>query len=219
MSAATLATLVYEDGKASELPTEQSQMTYYCRKAKLNDGRSLADVFESARFVAIPLEQSREETVDIDPPQAIEPPDTCFYPAGVVIAIKAKITARMGRAILGNAMIDPGLISFPVIYTDAVTGEATRFNIGELPLGVKRVSVGKFYFSYHPPKYYYCDRIIGDIVRWHLIESFQNGEMVAATFTQNIKRSPSFIPVSDKTTLNRLQRRLEDYRQRSAKIG
>ena len=84
---------------------------------------------------------------------------------------------------------------------------------------MKRVSVGKFYFSYHPLKYYYCDRITGNLVHWDLIESFQNGDLISATIRQDIKWSPKFIPVTDKTILARLQRRLSDYRQRSGKAG
>lgn len=79
-------------------------------------------------------------------------------------------------------MIDPGLVSAPVVYTNAVTGENFRYHVGELPLGVERVSVGQYYFAYHPLRYYYCDRIIGTQVHWNLVESFQNGDLVSATF-------------------------------------
>lgn len=65
--------------------------------------------------------------------------------------------------------------------------------------------------------YYYCDSIQGDLVRWHLIESFQNGEKITATMTQEIKYSPQYIPVADKKILNRLQRRLDDYLKLSTK--
>jgi hypothetical protein len=63
-------------------------------------------------------------------------------------------------------------------------GETSRFAIDQLPLGVKRVSVGRFYFIPHPLMYYYFAAIQGEKVHWHLIESFQSGEKLTATLTQ-----------------------------------
>lgn len=59
--------------------------------------------------------------------------------------------------------------------------------------------------------YYYCADIQNDLVRWYLIENFQNGEKISATMTQHAKYSTYYIPVSDKKVLGRLRRRLDDY--------
>lgn len=213
------ATLVYMDGKKFDLPNEQSQMTYYIKKTKLQDGRTLDDVIRQGPFDEPELGERRCNEIRFDPPQHIDPPDDYFFPPGILISIECVITGRMGRPLGGNTLIDPNTFMSPVIYTNVITGESNRFAIDQLPLGSKRVSVGRFYFISHPLMYYYCDAIQGDKVRWHLIESFQNGEMVNATLTQDIKRSPHYIPVSDKKIINRLQRRLEDYLKASERKG
>ncbi len=211
-------TLVYAAGTEAELPSDPSQMTYYCGKTKLQDGRSLSQLVETAPRADIELNKSRDELIHLDPPQRIEPPDTHFFPRGDVTGIKTTVTGRLGRPIRGNVRIDPGLFTYPVVYTNVVTGEAVRFNHGQLPLGGGHVSPGNFYFSYHPLNYFYCQRIQGDRVTWHLVESFQNGEKVTGTFTQRTQYSKYYIPVSDKKTLKRLKARLEEYRQRNASI-
>jgi hypothetical protein len=211
------ATLVYADGKEIEIPSEPSQMNYYGQQTKMPDGSSLSDLIESAPLAPVELGQSRKETIRVDPPQRIEPPDTHFFPSGVITAVKCTMSGRQGVPIRGNTRVDPNLFAHPVICTNVLAGETSRFAIDQLPLGVRRVSPGKFYFIYHPLNYYYCDRIQSDQVRWHLVESFQNGQKLTGTFTQNIKHSTSYIPVSDKVVLKRLQLRLEEYLQRAAK--
>jgi hypothetical protein len=136
---------------------------------------------------------------------------------GIVSAIDCTVTGRNGRPMLGNLLVDPNLVTLPILYKNAVTGETSRFSIGQLSLGVKCVSVGSFYFVYHPLMYYYCDAIQGDEVRWHLIESFQHGEIIRATFTQQVKDCTYFIAVSDREILNRLRGRLDEYLQLSSK--
>jgi hypothetical protein len=74
------------------------------------------------------------------------------------------------------------------------------------------VSVRNFYFIMHPLiYYYYCDAIIGKEVRWHIVESFQNGNLIQATMTQRIEYSSHYIPVRDKKILDRLRARLRHY--------
>ena len=111
----------------------------------------------------------------------------------------------------GNTLVDPNAFTLAAIYTNVVTDETISFPIDQLPLGVKRVSAGSFYFILNPLIYYYCDVIQGDKVRWHLIESFQNGEKLTGTIIQDIKYSSYYIPISNKEILQRLQRRLDDF--------
>jgi hypothetical protein len=123
----------------------------------------------------------------------------------------------MARPLRGNTLVEPSAFTLPIVYTNVLTGEESRFSIDELPLGTSRVSAGEFYFISHPLIYYYCESIKGTLVTWHIVESFQSGKLFRATMTQEIKYSPHYIPVSDKKILNRLQGRLEDYRRLRAK--
>jgi hypothetical protein len=206
------ATLIYADGKRFDVPDEQSQMNYYMNRTTLQDGRALLELIHQASLGHdVRLGESRRCEIRLDPPQRIEPPDDYFFPPGILISLEYIVIGRQGRPIKGNVLVDPNTFMLPVIYTNVITGETSRFTIDQLPLGAMRVSAGDFYFIPYPLMYYHCAAIQGNTVRWHLIESFQNGEKVTATFTQDIKFSPYYIPVSDKKILNRLQRRLDDY--------
>ena len=128
--------------------------------------------------------------------------------------MRFNVTGRHARPIEGNIKIDPSVFRSPVVYTNVITGEETRFALEVLPLGFDRVSPGKFYFTFHPLAYFYCDAIKSNLIHWILVEMFQTGDMVQATLTQELKYSRHYIPVTDKKNLNRLQARLDDYRSR-----
>jgi hypothetical protein len=210
------ASLRYEDGEEFEMPSEASQMTYYVRQTKLEDGRTLEDLVLAAPFLnKVALDQSLSEVLTLDPPQGIKPPDSFFFPPGIITAIHCHITGRNAREIHGNTAIEPTLFTMPVVYTNVLTGENERFSLDLLPIGVARVSVGQFYFSYHPLKYYYCDAIRRHSVRWYLVESFQTGDLLQAEMTQNIKYSHHYIPVTDAKIINRLQARLQQMKTAS----
>jgi hypothetical protein len=206
------ATLIYDDGREITLPDEHSQMTYYCEKTKLTDGRSLADVLRVASNVE--LDQVQTEEIPIRPMQRIQPPDGFFFPTGVVRAVRCTVKGKKGIPIKGNVKVDASSFTYDVIYTNVLTGEVTSFEAGSLPLGAKRVSPGRFYFICHPLIYYYCDAITGDKIRWFLVESFQSGDLLQAVLTQSVKYSPHYIPVTDKKTINRLSARLDIMKKR-----
>ncbi|MCB9947264.1 MAG: restriction endonuclease [Rhodospirillaceae bacterium] len=205
------AVLVYDDGRQFEVPNEPSQMQYYANKSMLGDGRTLNDLIMQIPFGPVTLGRTSHELFHVRPPLSIKPPDDYFYPPGVLVSVECTVTGREAYVIEGNARIEPSTFTCPVVYTSVITGEASKFDIEQLPLGAKRVLVGHFYFGVHPLRYYYCAAISSHTVEWLLIESFQNGEKFTASYTQDIKYSPWYIPVSDKKIISRLQLRLENY--------
>jgi hypothetical protein len=207
-------TLIYADGARHDVPTERSQMNYYCINSSLSDGRSLWKFVESVPLPEVALDETLEEQVTLESALNVTPPDTYFFPAGELKAVVLKISGKMGRPMLGNIKIDPNLFAAPVVYTNAITGEETRFDLDSLPLGFSRVSPGNFYFTVHPLAYFYCDAIKGSLVHWVLVETFQNGDLMQAMTKQEVKYSPYYIPVTDRKVLGRLQARLEQYRRR-----
>ncbi|MCW5690805.1 MAG: restriction endonuclease [Pseudolabrys sp.] len=211
--------LRYTDGKTYNLPDEQSQAQYYMGKTKADDGRSLHELLSSAAFAAPALDETRPETLSLNPPIAITPPDEYFFPRGSLVAIEFKAVGRMGKPIRGNVRVDPNLFTLPVVYTNMLSGESFEFPLESLPIGEKRVSPGEFYCGYHPLAYYYCVGIQNDTVTWKVVESFQSGELVRAQTKQHVKYSCHYLPVTDKKLLNRLQSRLEDYDRLSAQPG
>jgi hypothetical protein len=90
-------------------------MNYYSRKTKLRDGRSLHDVFQAAPFEPVELNKSTTHKIRIEPPQSLEPPDLYFFPVGVLSAIGCTVTGRNGRPIRGNTLVDPNLVTLPVV--------------------------------------------------------------------------------------------------------
>lgn len=205
-------TLVYHpSGKKFEIPDEPSQMTYYVCKTRLEDGRTLNQLIERHQLPAAPLGGSLSKTIVLRPPQSLTPPDDYHYPAGTVTHVELLVVGREARIVRGNTRFESGLFTSPILYTNVRSGKEMRFPLDTLPLGHATVSPGNFYFTPNPLMYYYCDSIVSRTVRWHVVESFQLAQMVRGTFTQNVRESWRYIPVSDKRIAARLQRRLGDY--------
>lgn len=209
--------LVYASGKRARLPSEPSQMVYYVSNTTLQDGRTLDALLQEKPVFEIDLEETRKEKITIKPPQKINPPDDYFFPRGVLKAVEWTITGRMARQISGNTLIDPGNFTSPVIYKNVITGEEIQMTMDQIPLGGGVVEKGKFYFQPHPLNYFYCDGIEGNTVRWKLVESFQSGVLTTCEVKQDMKYARHFIPVTDKTIVSRLKKRLRDFDERQRK--
>lgn len=146
-----------------------------------------------------------------DPPLKVIPPDSYFFPEGVLGGLRLTIAGRMSRPLLGNVQIEPSSFRCPVVYTNVLTGETSRYTLDQLPVNMGSVVPGQFYFMLHPLRYYYCDGRQGGLIRWHLIESFQNGQLIRGTFTQETQYGAYYIPVRDRAIIRRLEGRLRDY--------
>ena len=87
--------------------------------------------------------------------------------------------------------------------------------LGDLPLGFDSpVQQGQFYELPSMFNRYYCERIEDDLVTWTLLESYQHGHLVQATFTQKIKYSSHYVQVADSRTLDRLRQMLARLKSR-----
>lgn len=73
------------------------------------------------------------------------------------------------------------------------------------------IEIGKFCMSPKLNCFYYCDRIEGEKIRWILVESYQHGELVRATLTQDARYSGQFIEVTDQKKIRHLKKLLQDY--------
>lgn len=203
--------LLFADGGAFELPSEASQMTYYAEKTILSDGRTLGELMMSVPGWAPALDETRQEEIEVDPPLRVEPPDGYYFPPGTLRRLVLTIAGRMSRPLSGNVKIESSSFRCPVVYTNVLTGESRRYTLDQLPLNTGSVAPGHFYFQLHPLRYFYCDSKTGSLIRWHLIESFQGGQMIRSTYTQQSIYGAFYIPVRDKAILRRLEGRLRDY--------
>jgi hypothetical protein len=208
--------LIYTDGSRASLPSERSQMSYYAARTRFADGSSLKELIDTRPINKIAEGQYVKKTVRLRPSRKIAPPDEYFFPAGKVRAVEWAIVGRIGRSMQGNALVDPGMFTSPVVYSNVITGETFRFQINQLPLNFEDIRVGEFYQLEHPLRYYYCEGISDEIVRWLLVESFQIDQFVQIAFTQKIEYGRHMIPVRHGPTLARLRRRLSDLQKQMA---
>lgn len=209
VTAIVSAALLYADGSVHRIPSDPSQMTYYMGKTRLQDGRLLDAVVRNGQLPHPGIKQKMLHRISVQPSQSITPPDEYFFPAGHIVGIDCTLEGNYGRPLRGNVMIDPGLFTAPVVYTNAFTGEAKSFPIHMLPLGEKRVTQGRFYFIDHPLRYFYCAAVRGRQVSWKLVEAFQNGELFRVNFRQDVKYSCFYIPVANSKITKRLKVRLK----------
>lgn len=80
-----------------------------------------------------------------------------------------------------------------------------------------KLEQGKFYSIPHLHNHYYCESIKKDCVHFILIESYQFGMLLQTKFVQNTKYSYSYIEVTDKGHLIRLNKMLKDFYKLKAK--
>jgi hypothetical protein len=122
----------------------------------------------------------------------------------------------MARAkiVSGPVMFDPYLLTRDVKVINISSGEQQIFTQYDLQLGFDTVlEAGKFYENPNLAIYYYCDYIRGGVATWYVIESYQLGQLVQATFTQETKYARYYVEVTDQGVLHRLQRRLSRFRE------
>lgn len=203
--------VIYANGKAAEIPSEQSQMNYYMPRTKIRGGRSLMELVEEQPVWDLVEGQRLKFSKTFLPATKMTPPDDYFFPAGRIKRAEWEIMGTNARMIRGNIKVDPGLFASTVVYTNVLTGESLEFPRDKLPLGDGEVEIGAFYFIYHPLIYYRCDAIEGSLVRWTMVESFQAGDLARARFTQEIEWARSYIRVTDPLIIERLKKRLSDY--------
>jgi hypothetical protein len=70
-------------------------------------------------------------------------------------------------------------------------------------------SRGKFYEQPRFGNFYFCQKIKGNIATIFLVESFQMGELWQVEFTQETQYARFYLLVSDRRTIERLQKRFD----------
>lgn len=171
----------------------------------------LGDLMQSKLIRPPALGKVREEVIALDEPVSIVPPDEYYFRAGLLVRLDMRVVGRMGRCLSGNVGIEPTTFHSPVIYRNELTGECTSYATAQLPLNTEPVAPGRFYFQQYPLRYYHCGGIEQGLVTWELIESFQCGQLIRSTFTQEVAYGAFYVPVSDRSDVQRLKRRLSDY--------
>jgi len=123
-------------------------------------------------------------------------------------------------------IVEAFLPNGPILDTHILEGMATSYELlneaggiehtarlSELSLGFDTVPTPeKFYAIPRLHNYYYCDSIVGNTVTWVLVESYQHGDLLQATLTQDIKYAQHYIEVTDNKRVERLRKMLANYK-------
>ena len=195
-------------------------MDYYTKHILLRTGDSQSTLQSVVNELSVRLDRGQMgeyKVTKIDCPEGtiVVGPDDGEIPLRPVthIHVTAGLTSTK-TLIKGDTQFDQSLLVPNIEVTDLMTGEQRTFNPAEVGLGVNTVlEPGKFYENPWLGMFYQCASIRGNVAEFHLVEWFQLGELLCATFTQDVKYSFYFVPVSDPKVTARLQRRLEKYLQ------
>jgi len=126
----------------------------------------------------------------------------------------AFVEAIVPKVPLADTHVMAGLSSRVDLH-DAKGKLVHSMRMGEVPLGFDTsVTPGEFYELPHLFNRYHCDKIEGDLVTWTLLESYQHGHLVQATFTQKLQFAKYYIPVTDSKIRRRLESMLSRLRGR-----
>lgn len=89
-------------------------------------------------------------------------------------------------------------------------------SMSDLSIGFNtELKPSNFYFSPGIGYYYYCDKIIDDLVHFVLVESYQHGRLIQAKYTQKKEWSKKYVEVTDKKKLAFLRKLLQPLMERS----
>jgi hypothetical protein len=114
--------------------------------------------------------------------------------------------------------VDPYLFVPDVKIRNVITGQQQSFSQDRLAMGVNNAFVvGQFYEQPQVAMYYFCESIVGELAHLYLVESFQHGRLIQAKLEMEMKYADRYVPVTDRSVLQRLQRRLNALKGGSAR--
>jgi hypothetical protein len=137
---------------------------------------------------------------------------------GEIEAISIQFKCKLVQAFIAKQpMLDIHIlegISTKYELTDEKGHVLHAINSSDLKLGFDtKIAPGKFYSNPKLHMYYYCASVDNNnLITWILIESYQHGNLIQATFTQEAKYGHYYVEVDEPKKLDQLKRLLADYR-------
>lgn len=211
-------TLEFADGAKKILPARGNVLTYYVNHTTLYcSGKtvSLDSVIDGYLLPTGRIVPDGEHIVPVPKGTVVTGPQDGMIPLKELAGIRIQTLMTKARALHGPNMIDPSFLLPDVNVQNVNTGEVKTFKYRDLALGIDNAFVpGKFYEAPGLGYFYFCERVRGDgIAEIWMVESFQHGQLLQAKLTMDAKYGNLYIPVTDKSTLERLQRRLDRLKQ------
>ena len=99
-----------------------------------------------------------------------------------------------------------------VILKNTLSDDVTEIPFKDINHGFDtQLREGAFYHSINLGFNYYCEKIVGDLVHWILLESYQHGRKLDVKFTATIGNSKGYVEITDKIQLQRLKKYLKKF--------
>jgi hypothetical protein len=146
-------------------------------------------------------------TVEL-PPDTVTGPDDGEIPLKPLERIHIRAGITKATVLDGPVKLDPYLFAPDVKVQDLATVKEEIYSQDRLRFDVNNTFVPGQFYELPQLAMYFCKSIQGDVAHLSLIESFQHGQLIQGEFQQETKYSESYVPVTPKATIERLQRRL-----------
>jgi len=214
--------LEYTDGEKKLLPEEAHAMTYYVEHVVLQCGSESATLnamvqAHSPGFVGGEIDAYKDHVISCPAGTRVTDPDDGEIPLKPLASIHVRAGMTRAKTLRGPVMFDPYLLVPDLKVRNVATGEEKTFSQDGLKLGFNTTfTASAFYEQPRLAHFYYCDHIEGDIATLYLVESFQLGRLIRAKLAVKTGYANLYVPVSDKATLQRLQRRLAELKDLEA---
>jgi len=123
------------------------------------------------------------------------------------------------RYITGDGR-DPYLTERRYELRNVLTGERALYDPQKVAPDLEPAfEAGKFYYNVALRFLYYCDDVSGDLITLTMIEGYQHGKHLQATFTVLRKDAGSYVEVTDQAEIDRLSAMLATLKRLSGTIG
>jgi len=206
-------TLEFVGGEKKPLPSRGNVLTYYANHTTLECPRKRFTLNSAIDGWLLPtgrIVPDGEHVIPVPEGTSVTGPNDGVIPLKPLAAIRIQTLMTKARTLHGPNMIDPSFLVPDVNVQNVNTGEVKTFRYRELALGIDNAFLpGKFYEAPELGYLYFCERVKDGIAEVCMVESFQHGQLVQARLTMEAKYGKLYIPVTDKSTIERLQRRLD----------
>jgi len=210
--------LEFADGEKTQLPSRANVLTYYSNHTTLECGGDKATLdsliggwLKPKDMLNIP---DGEHTIPMPEGTIITGPHDGAVPLKPLAAIRIRTVRTKARTLDGPNKVDPSFMTPDVRVQNISTGEEKTFKYKDLALGIDNTFLpGKFYEAPGLGFFYYCEGVENGVAALCLVESFQHGQLVQGRIKMKAQYGDRYIPVSDKVTIARLQRRLNTLKQ------
>jgi hypothetical protein len=206
--------LEYADGERKPLPEESHGFMYYANRVLIQSEAEQGTLSDLVRhhqpeFLGGEVDAYKDHVIPCPSGTRVIGPDDGEIPLKPLASVHVRAGMTKAHVLTGPVMFDPYLLVPDVKVRNVATGEEKTFSQHGLSLGFNTAfAEGTFYEQPLLATYYYCDHISGHLARLYLVESFQLGNLVQALLTVETKYANLYVPVSDKATIQRLQRQL-----------